>query len=87
VAVLDRSGPWLAVLLTLSANSPYWQERDSSYASFRYQVWGRWPSSGPAGTFGTAQAYREAIQDLVEEYHRAGSLPGMISHAVDVTGS
>jgi carboxylate-amine ligase len=76
VAVLDRSGPWLAVLLALSANSPYWQERDSSYASFRYQVWGRWPSSGPAGTFGTAQAYREAIQDLVE----TGTIidPGMV---------
>jgi len=25
VAVLDRAGPWLATLLALSANSPFWQ--------------------------------------------------------------
>ncbi len=49
VAVLDRAGPWLAALLALSANSPFWQGRDSEYASFRHQVWGRWPSSGPPG--------------------------------------
>ena len=41
VAVLDRAGPWLAALLALSANSPFWHGQDSSYASFRYQVWGR----------------------------------------------
>jgi carboxylate-amine ligase len=76
VAVLDRSGPWLAALLALSANSPYWQGRESSYASFRYQVWGRWPSSGPAGPFGTAQAYRETIEEMVQ----SGTIidPGMV---------
>jgi glutamate---cysteine ligase / carboxylate-amine ligase len=37
VAVLDRIGPWLSVLLALSANSPFWQGQDSSYASFRYR--------------------------------------------------
>ena len=65
VAVLDRAGPWLAVLLALSANSPFWQGLDSSYASFRYQVWGRWPSSGPTEPFGTAQANRETVQQMV----------------------
>ena len=76
VAVLDRAGPWLAVLLALSANSPFWQGLDSSYASFRYQVWGRWPSSGPTEPFGTAQAYRETIEQMVG----TGTLldPGMV---------
>jgi glutamate---cysteine ligase / carboxylate-amine ligase len=41
IAALDRIGPWLAVLLVLSANSPCWQGRDSAYASYRYQAWGR----------------------------------------------
>lgn len=36
VAVLDRIQPWLAVLLALSANSPFWQGQDTAYASFRY---------------------------------------------------
>ena len=40
VAVLDRIQPWLATLLALSANSPFWQGVDSAYASFRYQAWG-----------------------------------------------
>jgi carboxylate-amine ligase len=76
VAVLDRIGPWLATLLALSANSPFWQGRDSSYASFRYQVWGRWPTSGPTGPFGTARAYRETIQQMVA----TGTIidPGMV---------
>ncbi len=65
VAVLDRIGPWLATLLALSANSPFWHGRDSSYASFRYQVWGRWPTSGPTAPFGTVQAYRETIEEMV----------------------
>lgn len=30
-----------AVLLALSANSPFWQGRDSGHASYRSDVWGR----------------------------------------------
>jgi glutamate---cysteine ligase / carboxylate-amine ligase len=70
IAAVDRIGPWLAVLLALSANPPFWQGRDSSYASFRYQAWGRWPSSGPTGTFGSVQAYRDTVQQMV----RTGTL-------------
>jgi carboxylate-amine ligase len=65
VGVLDRIGPWLAVLLALSANSPFWQGRDSAYASFRYQAWGRWPCAGPTEVFGSAEAYRETVQRMV----------------------
>jgi glutamate---cysteine ligase / carboxylate-amine ligase len=65
VAVLDRIRPWLPVLLALSANSPFWQGRDSSYASYRYQAWCRWPSAGPVATFGSAEAYRQTVQRMV----------------------
>ncbi len=70
VAVLDRIGPWLAPLLALSANSPFWQGLDSSYASFRYQAWGRWPCSGPTEPFGTVQRYRETLRQML----RTGTL-------------
>jgi carboxylate-amine ligase len=70
VAVLDRAGPWLAILLALSANSPFWQGHDSSYASFRYQAWGRWPNSGPTEPFRTAQRYHEILEQMV----RTGTL-------------
>jgi carboxylate-amine ligase len=46
VAVLDRIRPWLAPLIAVSGNSPFWQGEESGYASFRSQVWTRWPSAG-----------------------------------------
>ncbi|HWG62085.1 MAG TPA: glutamate--cysteine ligase [Streptosporangiaceae bacterium] len=70
VAVLDRIQPWLAVVLALSANSPFWQGLDSSYASFRYQAWGRWPCSGPTEWFGSAEAYQATVEQMV----RTGTL-------------
>jgi carboxylate-amine ligase len=66
IAVLDRIGPWLAPLLALSANSPFWHGQDSSYASYRYQAWGRWPSSGPTAPFRTAETYHRSLKDMVE---------------------
>jgi carboxylate-amine ligase len=66
VAVLDRIQPWLAPLLALSANSPFWQGSDSSYASFRYQAWGRWPCSGPTAWFGSAQAYARTVRAMID---------------------
>lgn len=65
VATLDRIRPWLPVLLALSANSPFWQGRDSAYASFRYQVWGRWPTSGPTPAFGSAENYRSTVEQMM----------------------
>ncbi len=65
VAVIDRIGPWLAPLLALSANSPFWQGDDSGFASFRSQVWARWPTAGPSRHFGTPEAYHAAVEALV----------------------
>jgi carboxylate-amine ligase len=65
VAVLDRIRVWLPVLLALSANSPYWQGKDSGYESFRYQAWNRWPTAGPCELFGSAAAYRRHIESLL----------------------
>lgn len=65
VAVLNRIRVWLPVLLALSANSPYWHGVDTGYASYRYQAWGRLPSTGPTPTFGSAEHYREVVDGLV----------------------
>ncbi|GAA4727991.1 glutamate--cysteine ligase [Isoptericola chiayiensis] len=65
VAVLDRIGPWLPTLLALSTNSPYWQGEDTDYASFRSQVWARWPTAGPTRRFGTPEAYHAAVDAIV----------------------
>ncbi|WP_240793070.1 glutamate--cysteine ligase [Arthrobacter crystallopoietes] len=66
VAVLDRIRVWLPVLLALSGNSPYWQGADSGYASFRYQVWKRWPTAGPTELFGSASAYHSLVRVLLD---------------------
>jgi carboxylate-amine ligase len=56
---------WLPVLTALTANSPFWLGRDSGYASFRSQAWGRWPSAGPTPVFGSAAAYARLVEQLV----------------------
>jgi carboxylate-amine ligase len=65
VAALDRIRPWLAALLALSVNSPFWQGEDTAYASYRARVWGRWPSSGPTEVFGSVQVYDDIVSSLV----------------------
>jgi carboxylate-amine ligase len=64
VGAIDRVGPWLPVLRALTANSPYWQGRDTGYASYRTEVWGRWPSAGPTELFGSAAAYDATVEAM-----------------------
>ncbi|MEU6376094.1 glutamate--cysteine ligase [Streptomyces sp. NPDC046909] len=65
VAVIDRMQPWLSVLAALSANSPFWQGRDTRYSSYRSRVWQRWPSAGPTEVFGSAECYHRRVADMV----------------------
>src|SRR5688500_7784258 len=51
IRILDRIQPWLPVLVALSANSPFNRGVDTSYASWREQVWDGWPSAGPVEPF------------------------------------
>lgn len=65
VAVIDRMQPWLPVLSALSANSPFWQGRDTRYSSYRSRVWQRWPSAGATEVFGSAERYHQRVADMV----------------------
>ena len=65
VAVLNRIRVWLPVLTALTANSPYWQGRDTGYASYRSRAWQRWPSAGPIEVFPDAAAYHRLIDDVL----------------------
>jgi carboxylate-amine ligase len=66
IAALDRIRVWLPVILALSANSPFYDGRDTGYASYRSQLWMRWPSAGPTDTFGTPDAYHRLVRSMVE---------------------
>ncbi|MGW0662075.1 glutamate--cysteine ligase [Streptodolium elevatio] len=80
VAALPWLSPWLPVLLAVSASSPYWLGSDTGYASWRTSVWQRWPTTGPAGSFGSAAEYDEMVEGLL----RSGVIsdPGMVYYDV-----
>jgi carboxylate-amine ligase len=65
VAVLDRIRIWLPVLMAITVNSPFWNSLDTGYASYRSQVWNRWPTAGPCEIFGSAQAYHEQVRQAL----------------------
>lgn len=66
IEVMNRVRPWLAVLLALSANSPFWLGADTGYASFRTQLWRRWPMAGTPQIFSSRAEYDELVKALVE---------------------
>jgi len=65
IGVVDRMRPWVPLLLALSANSPWWCGTDTGYASWRAQLWARWPSSGPREPFGDMASYRATAASLI----------------------
>ncbi|MDX6360297.1 MAG: glutamate---cysteine ligase / carboxylate-amine ligase [Nocardioidaceae bacterium] len=65
VRVIDGLRPWLPLLTALSSNSPYASGRDTGYASWRQQVWTRWPTSGTAEPFGSAAEYHRVSDALI----------------------
>ncbi|WP_329372773.1 glutamate--cysteine ligase [Streptomyces sp. NBC_00669] len=64
-AALGRLRPWLPVLVALGANSPFWEGRDTGFASWRTVVFGRWPVSGPPPFFSGAAHYEERVAALL----------------------
>jgi carboxylate-amine ligase len=69
IEISNHVRPWLPVLLALTANSPF-DGTDTGYASWRYQEWSRWPSSGPPPLFASLDEY----ESIVDAMLRAGAL-------------
>lgn len=66
VEVMNRAREWLAPLIALSANSPFWRGDDTGYDSFRTILWSRWPLSGPPPLFRSYSDYKMLIQSVME---------------------
>lgn len=64
VATMNRVRPWLPVLLALSANSPYWEGRDTGYASYRLELWRTWPTAGIPPELADRREYDELVHTL-----------------------
>lgn len=65
LSVMNRARVWLAPLLALAANSPFWAGEDTGYASFRTEVWVRWPMAGPPLPFESREEHDELVKALV----------------------
>lgn len=61
----------LPLLLALSANSPYWQGRDSGLASARMPIFSAFPRVGIPRHFGSYAEYVDAVDSLIAP----GSIP------------
>lgn len=57
--------PWLPLLLTLTANSPFDNGQDTGYCSWRHQQWSRWPSAGPPPAFDSLDHYETTIATML----------------------
>jgi carboxylate-amine ligase len=66
IAVLDRIGPWMPTVVALAANSPFWAGADSGYASYRTEVWSRWPLTGMPAPLGSRAEYDALVDSLRE---------------------
>ncbi|MBW4499573.1 MAG: carboxylate-amine ligase [Scytonema hyalinum WJT4-NPBG1] len=66
IHVMNRARVWLSPLLALSASSPFWLGTDTGYASYRTEIWSRWPLSGPPLIFESVAEYEALVQALVE---------------------
>jgi carboxylate-amine ligase len=64
IAVVNRVGPWLAPIVALAANSPFWSGRDSGYASYRTELWRRWPMAGTPAPFADRADYDAVVEAL-----------------------
>jgi carboxylate-amine ligase len=65
VLVSNHLRPHLPALIALAANSPYWGERDTGYASWRTLIWHRWPVAGPPPYFSSAGQYDALVDTLL----------------------
>jgi carboxylate-amine ligase len=66
LSVVNRARLWLAPLLALSANSPFWLQDDTGYDSFRTEIWWRWPMAGPSPHVASLTDYHSLLQLLIK---------------------
>lgn len=65
VQVLNHLRPWLPVLQAVTANSPFFQGRDTGYASWRSVLWEHWPPVAPTPRLASHAHYERLIDQLI----------------------
>jgi carboxylate-amine ligase len=65
VQVLNHLRPWLPILQAITANSPFYQGRDTGYASWRSMLWEHWPPVSPTPWLASHAHYERLIDQLI----------------------
>lgn len=65
IHVMNRCRPWLATLLALAANSPFWLGVDTGYASYRSELFLRFPTAGPPDRLESRADFDRVVSDLI----------------------
>jgi glutamate---cysteine ligase / carboxylate-amine ligase len=73
IQVMNRCRPWLPPIIALSASSPFWLGAETGYASYRTQLFTRWPMAGMPQVFASRNEFDDLVTSLVSV--------GMISDA------
>ncbi len=66
IQVMNRVRASLPTVAALAANSPFWLGEDTGYASFRAEIWRRWPMAGTPETFASRAEYDRLIAVLLD---------------------
>jgi glutamate---cysteine ligase / carboxylate-amine ligase len=65
IRALNYLRPWLPVLLAMSANSPFWCGKDTTFGSWRAIQYRRWTTAGCPPVFANAADYDRRTQALI----------------------
>ena len=65
IQVMNRAGRWLPPILALAANSPFWLGNDTGFASYRTELFGRFPLTGLPSVLANRADYDGVVADLV----------------------
>ncbi|WP_407676293.1 carboxylate-amine ligase [Plantactinospora alkalitolerans] len=65
VQVLNHLRPALPILHAATANSPFYEGRDTGYASWRSVLWERWPSVAPTPWLESYRHYEGFVDELI----------------------
>ena len=65
IQTMNRCRPWLAPVLALAASSPFWLGDETGYASYRTQLFTRWPMAGIPQVFSSRDEYDDLVASLV----------------------
>jgi glutamate---cysteine ligase / carboxylate-amine ligase len=66
VHAMNQVMPWLPLLLSLSASSPFWARKRTGLMSYRQAVYDEWPRTGIPDFFDNERSYRSFVDFMVQ---------------------